>query len=349
MLAISTDLQAPKDIDVIALYITTDGRADFDYMGRVLPDGIVALPATIAVIAPSDPSAQVRIRAVAFKSQPDGSAVAKVARDVLTTVPQTGTYLLPLQLSFLDVGSVSGAAPASAVPDGPTNVPDGLSMYDPTDPVPTDPGYLTTTCNFVDDQETSIAGQCASAVVASSKLQPFSPSLVFGPGGSATSPVCFRASCFANEVEVSTAGLATSSSGCSVALPAGTAGPNVNLGVSTDGLGACSNGVCIVPLSQDPTYGFTLSGSSATLIPGVCSLLAKGAKLYADGTSCPTKVDSQPVCQSATGDAGAPPDAGADASTCNCPPGDICVQQLGSSVCVHPNGGADAGDGGSRG
>ena len=127
ILSVSTDLQTPKDIDVIALYVTTDGAAKFDYLGRVLPDGTVSLPATLAIVEPDNPAAQVRVRAVAFKVQPDGSASAQVVRDVLTTVPHQRTALLRMPLNFLDLGSAQGTLPAAMVPDSRTGtVGDGL-------------------------------------------------------------------------------------------------------------------------------------------------------------------------------------------------------------------------------
>ena len=54
ILAISTDMQAPKDIDVVSLYIVTNGVVKFDYMGRVLPDGTVSLPSTLALVEPEE-------------------------------------------------------------------------------------------------------------------------------------------------------------------------------------------------------------------------------------------------------------------------------------------------------
>ncbi len=82
MLAISTDMQTPKDVNVVSVFISTNGTPKLDYLGRVLPDGTVALPATIAVVEPDSPNAEVRIRVIGFQEQK-----ARVLRDVLTTVP----------------------------------------------------------------------------------------------------------------------------------------------------------------------------------------------------------------------------------------------------------------------
>jgi hypothetical protein len=69
ILAISTDMQAPKDIDVVSVYMTTNGAQKFDYLGRVRPDGTVAFPSTLAIVEPEQQSAEVRIR-VLGRAQP---------------------------------------------------------------------------------------------------------------------------------------------------------------------------------------------------------------------------------------------------------------------------------------
>ena len=67
VLAISTDMQAPQDVDLVSVFITTDSVVKFDYLGRVLPSGTVALPATLAIVEPDDPNAKIRIRVNGFK------------------------------------------------------------------------------------------------------------------------------------------------------------------------------------------------------------------------------------------------------------------------------------------
>src|SRR5258708_10083298 len=89
VLAISTDMQAPKDVNVVSVFITSSSVVKFDYLGRVLPDGTVALPATLAIVEPDDPTAELRIRVTAFQNQ-----TARVLRDVQTTVPHQRTALL---------------------------------------------------------------------------------------------------------------------------------------------------------------------------------------------------------------------------------------------------------------
>src|SRR5580700_11605132 len=111
MLAISTDMQTPKDLDVVSVFVESGGVVKFDYLGRVLPDGTLTLPSTLAIVQPENPNAQVHIRVTAFQTQ-GTQENARVLRDVLTTVPTAGTALLRLPLDFLDDGSGQGTLPA---------------------------------------------------------------------------------------------------------------------------------------------------------------------------------------------------------------------------------------------
>lgn len=393
VLAISTDMQAPKDINVVSVFITTDSVVKFDYLGRVLPDGTVALPSTLAVVEPDSPNAQVRIRITGFKEQS-----ARVLRDVLTTVPHQQTSLLRLPLNFLDDGSGQGMLPANLVPLGPGGAPEGDSQFDPD--------TIASSCDFGNGQ-TSINGVCASATVDSSKLEAYDPALVYGAGGlqpNGAPTSCFDVStCFAGATPVVgldpatctfplpsgqpgtlvadagageivvdgaaplaggdsgsrtgcilmtcvTLGLTcgTASDGCGGTLDCGTCataadagagadggatggdggllvgndpvpltGPGLNLALVTQLAGACNaQGQCFVPLDNDPSGGWTVTGSTVTLPPGVCAKVQKGAQLFMTQTTCPSKQPSNPVCQPTMGgqDSGAPQMIVADAS-----------------------------------
>ena len=323
ILAISTDMQAPKDIDVVSLYIETGGVPKFDYLGRVLPDGTVSLPSTLAVVEPDDPSAQVRIRITVFKTQPDGSAQARVVRDVLTTVPHQRTAMFRLPLNFLDDGSAAGTLPAMYVPNPNGGVPEGDTSYGPTDPVPTDTGYITTTCDFSQGL-TSVAGTCVNANFDSSAAPDYEEEAVFGDGGTPDTPACFHVDqCFAARTLVQPSTVTMNSDGsCSFALTQGEDGQDWNCALQTaDGTGTCigPNGgpPCLVPLESDPGEGFTINpGQSLSMVPGVCKKLfptngKPAAQLYLDKTSCATKVEAAPVCQPIPTSAGGPADAAA--------------------------------------
>src|SRR5215469_3724947 len=80
ILAVSTDMQTPKDLDLISVLVSTNGALKFDYLGRVMPDGTLTLPSTLAIVEPDDPNAQVRVRVIAFQLQ-GAQQSARVLRD----------------------------------------------------------------------------------------------------------------------------------------------------------------------------------------------------------------------------------------------------------------------------
>jgi hypothetical protein len=326
MLAIATDMQTPKDLDLVSVFIESNGVAKFDYLGRVLPDGTVALPATLAVVQPSDPNAQIRIRVIGFQEQR-----ALVLRDVLTTIPSDRAALLRLPLDFVDVGSAQGTLPAEYVPGtvspAPvtttpgTRVPSIVVPLDSTGPAegsapPSgttsfNPLDITSRCDFSTGL-TSINGQCVSAQVDSSSLPTFEPSAVFGDAGvkSNGAPAsCFDvAKCFADASPVEGVSLASCSFPSSAAID--------NLALVTQTTGDClAQGQCFVPLENDPAEGWSEDGGVVQMIAGICAQLDAGAQLFAaSGGGCAPEVASLPVCEPttvATADGGVP-DAAAD-------------------------------------
>jgi hypothetical protein len=303
VLAVSTDMQAPKDIDLVSVYITSNGAPKFDYLGRVRPDGSVSIPATLAVVEPDAPNVQIRIRITAFKSQPDGSAHARVLRDVLTTVPHQHVSLLRIPLSFLDDGSANGTLPATLVPSA-GGVPEGDTMYDPTTP-----GALTTACDFTKNL-TSVNGTCVDSRIDPSTLPSYDDTQVFGDGGMLTSgapATCYDvARCLGGASPV--AGLDTTTCSFTTSVPAA----QLDLALVTPGTGACiAAGQCIVPLQDDPAEGWTLSSGRVALPAGVCTQIGKGASLVqVIGSPCGPLTPDEPICQPAT----AAPDAGVDAT-----------------------------------
>ncbi len=281
VLAISTDMQTPKDIDVVSVFVSTNSVPKYDYLGRVTPDGKVTLPATMPVVEPDDPSAKVRIRVVAFKQ-----ADAKVMRDVVTTVPHQRTALLRLPLDFLDVGSVkSGGIPPKFFPDG-KSVVDGLTEWDPTNPTDVVPK-----CDFLAGL-TMVNGVCAEVGVDSSKLPDYSEPAVFGEGGlqNGVPASCFDAArCFAGATPV--VGLTTAASGaCSFPLPAGAQPSTFNVALVTATTGTCAGASCYVPLPNDADEGWVVSSGTVQLAPGVCQKLGP-----APPRACPSRYASPPT------------------------------------------------------
>ena len=105
MLAINTDMKAPKDVNAVSVTISTNGAIKHSFIGRVTPQGEVLLPGTLAIVEPEDKSAIIRIRVMAFQNQKP-----RVLRDVRTTVPPDGrTALLRIPLNFVNDGKVGGA------------------------------------------------------------------------------------------------------------------------------------------------------------------------------------------------------------------------------------------------
>lgn len=345
MLSITTDMAAPKDIGVVSVFVETNSVPKYDFLGHVDPDGIVQLPSTLAIVQPDDPKAQVHVRVIGFK--PTGEA--RVARDVLTTVPSGRVGLLRIPLSYLDDGSATGKLSADDVETkygGNLTVPvDGDTGLDPMDPT-----VFSTRCDYLTKQQTSIAGSCQPATVDSSTLPTWAESEVFGAGGTAASPTCFDALACAgmgkSHVAENVQPAADGSGDCSVPAMGSVADlSDWNCALqTTDGTGFCSGGTCLVPLDEDPVYGFTVGpGADATqsvitMVPGVCARLNAGAKLVIVQDGCTTKVPSTPLCRGGpTGDGGSGGDADAtlgdgggsdaiaDASDAGagCPPGQV--------------------------
>jgi formylglycine-generating enzyme required for sulfatase activity len=224
-------MQTPKDVDVVSLFVATDGVAKFDYLGRVLPDGTLSLPSTLALVQPDNPNAQVHLRVAAFQTQ-GPQENARVLRDVLTTVPTAGTALLRLPLDFLDDGSGQGTLPAQYVPEGVDSAPDGLTQFDPTT-------MITSSCDPMNLCETGSAncltminGVCGSATVNSSTLPAYTQAEVFGDGGFMASGAptrCFNVeSCFQGATPVPGVGGGT----CSFTLPGTSGGAAVTVDAS---------------------------------------------------------------------------------------------------------------------
>jgi hypothetical protein len=104
ILAINTDMKAPKDVNAVSVTVSTNGAIKHSFIGRVTPDGEVLLPATLAIVQPDDASASIRVRVMAFQERKP-----RVLRDVRTTVPRDGrTGLLRIPLNFINDGMLSG-------------------------------------------------------------------------------------------------------------------------------------------------------------------------------------------------------------------------------------------------
>ena len=294
--SLHTDLQVPKDFDVLSVYVSYDGAPETDFLGRTLPEGTVVFPSVLEIARPNA-GATLRLRVTALKTQSAGGAQALILRDVVTTPPPRRA-VLRVDLNLLDIGSAEGTLPSAYVP-GENGAPEGDTVFDPT--------TLASSCDFSEGM-TSIDGQCASAAVDSSTLPSYD-----GPdaGGNQPSSVpaspCFDVtSCFAGATPVQGLDAQT----CSFPLPSGVDASHLNLAIQTPSLGACLGaGECLVPLANDPAEGWVVNGGNVQLPPAVCAKLGNGANLLTSGSACLAETPALDVCQSygSSGD-------GADAS-----------------------------------
>lgn len=112
MLAITTDMKAPKDVNAVSVTVKTNDAIKHNVVGRVTPQGDILLPATIAIVQPDDPNASIKIRVMAFQDRR-----ARVLRDVRTSIPAGGRVaLLRIPLNFVNEGSVTGEVAEGVIP-----------------------------------------------------------------------------------------------------------------------------------------------------------------------------------------------------------------------------------------
>jgi hypothetical protein len=333
MLAVETDMNAPKDIGALGLYVSEGGQVIFAHEELVAPTGEVHFPATLAVVGAKTPGATVKIRVVAFKVSDDKRTVAaRVVRDAITTLPLERQALLRLPILWLSDGSASGSLPTENL---------GL--------VSASSGSLSTKefNPFVDVVsscpvgQTDIAGVCTDSTIDSSQLPTFSPNDVFGAEGGDAAAECFAVTaCFGNHVEATLASGATT---CTATLPPGTSSANVNVAVrlppGSDGV--CTSTECLVALDRDDAYGWAPSGDNAIKLPAaMCKKLGDrpDARIVVS-SACATKTSKQPACSPATASPSGTPtsDAGAlDPSAAelvdNAEPGPVDIKTDGDHV-----------------
>jgi len=275
MLAVTTDMRAPKDVNVVSVSIQVGPEVKYNFIGRVTPEGEVLLPATLAIAEPDDPAQPVRIRVIAFKDRKP-----RVLRDAVTTIPRDGRLgLLRMPLSFVNDGSATGELPAANLPNrrvatsGLKLLADGFNPYG-VDVVPA----------CADPDQTFVDGECASAKVDSSTLPEFDPKLVFGEApGACYDPVDCAQGWREAIVDPAT---------CTAPKD----GDVTNVTLVTEDTGACNaNGRCFVPIDRGD--GWREENGRVVLPRGVCKKIREGSKLgFIGGTRCGAKTSALPVC-----------------------------------------------------
>jgi hypothetical protein len=281
MLAISTDMQVPKDFDSIHVEVRTYGSVQFsnDYkVGR----GFLMLPATLGVVVGKNPSQPVTIRVSSSQA-----GTVRTLREIVTTVPgdRVATLYVPIQWLCLDQVTTNGA------------------------------GEVSSSCA---SGETCVSGSCVTTQVDSTTLPDYQPGTVFGGGDGTGMGDCFdTVACFAGGQDV-TVDLSTCTVANVVTKSSGT-GVSVAIVLPAGSGGICGPQACLVPLDADSTTGWTLNGDKIQLPKSVCDRLIAGtAKAIAVTTGCASKTASIPTCgdwssvstEPGTFDAGTPQDAG---------------------------------------
>ncbi|MBL8612650.1 MAG: hypothetical protein JNL38_35240 [Myxococcales bacterium] len=312
MLAVATDMRAPKDVNIVSIHVQTGSTVRHNFIGRVTPEGEVVFPATLAIIEPDDPNQTIRVRVIALK---DNKPL--VLRDVRTTAPHGGRVaLLRLPLLFVNQGvSVSGTVPDSYLPPKPSgSTPTSVALgrvalldtewnpYDATQGVI--PG-CGTDFTYIDGDG------CKDSYVDSDSLPDFSEEAVFGSGGPSG---CFDAkACFADAREIAPSAAPSggdAGAGDAGAPPAGPLdlgscsfelGPRdaskLNLALVTRDFGECNGDKCFLPIDRGEG-GWSLTGTTVKLPISYCKnfIGAGKAKLF-ESASCGAKGTSQPLCQ----------------------------------------------------
>lgn len=270
MLAVNTDMKAPKDVNAVSVTISTNGAIKHSFIGRVTPQGEVLLPATLAIVEPEDVSATIRIRVMAFQDRKP-----RVLRDVRTTIPSGGrTALLRIPLNFVNDGSVVGSPlPANGtLPDpypGTGGTPNGPVEGGGTSEEFDFMGSYQPPCDDIQNQ-TVIDGECKDNYVDPETLPDFDESAL---GDSTDVGSCFDlAKCFAGALAVADVGQGTG------AQDAGAKDPGTSDGGSTStppDSGADGDSGAGVDAGAKPFKDFGLR--AVTLDRSTCALQLNGA------------------------------------------------------------------------
>jgi hypothetical protein len=291
VVSVTTDVSIPKDIDTIRVQVLSNGVTAYDSYFVVAPgSGGLKIPATLGLLAGSDPTAPVLVRVIAISKNK-----AVILREATVQVPTNRTALLQLPLQWLSEGSAKDPNPmVQGMPD------------------PTTDDIVEATCKT---GETSIAGACESDAVETDTLPDYLPALVFGGGDADGGGTCFETiKCFP-----SAAAAKVDTTGCTVDVPKGADTSKLNVAlVPTDGAGICAEGStkdCFVPLDLDPTEGWTLKGSIIQLPKGLCDVIENGLKASVTvSTGCPSKTLANPTCGPWDADQNGVTDSGTDAT-----------------------------------
>jgi len=270
IVAIDTDMALPDQIDTIDLQIVVAGTTLLDYP---MPVGAGSdtqpIPATLTLVAGPDPNLPVTVRVMGQKN-----GITRTLRQVITTVPADRIATLRMPVQWL----CDGSAQAVAQPDG------SISYQSTCGP--------NATCK---------AGQCVVSQVPQSNLEEYQPQAIFGGGSAPPANGTTAGTCFDTVPCMVSGTIESPDSQCTLAIPGGVGGANVNIAlrVANDGICDTTGTTCFVPLDGNSTEGWTEQSGRVALPSAVCDKLRTG--LIAGvvvSTTCATKTLSDPPCGS---------------------------------------------------
>jgi len=298
IVAMQTDMEVPKDITHVGVFVSYDGQIKLSTIVKVGGVGAtgrkVQLPSTLAVVSSEDkPDARVRVRVMGFvgtgaENTETESFSARVVRDSAFRIPKERRVLLRMPLQFVSDGSVKGSTTRGNLLISARGRlgfrGDQIDDY-------TGLGAYQFACP---EGTTNILGECASAEVDAAALPEYREEEVFGGASAdkAASGQCFDPKVvFANVKELSAV-----QPDCTTPVPS----EQVNFAFATERDGYClAPGKCLVPMdgpgSAAPFYTFeTRNGALVAVFKsGVCKKL--GGKV-ALSTALPVKTDRIPLC-----------------------------------------------------
>lgn len=243
MIAISTDMDIPKDVTDIRVWITSTrlGRTEtiYDVTYHVGPDG-ARIPGTFAVVAGDDPAKPVEIRVIGERP----TAAPITLRQAITRVPTDRIALLPMPVQWLC--TERGVA---KVPGDENN-----------------PNYrLQSDCP---EGETCISGSCRPAQVDPAELKTYRPELVFGGGRGNGNGQCFDVlACFDSPSAVPAV---VERASCTITVPQDDHALNIGLRLPADSSGICTpdRSRCFVPLDARSQNGWQLLTTGLPTVDG---------------------------------------------------------------------------------
>jgi len=236
MLALQTDMSIPKDVNRIRLQVLVGAKLQHDETYPVAPEPHgTKLPATLAIVAGEDENPTVQVRVIGIRDDAAG-VLARTFAKVVTTVPKSRIATLRVPIQWLCDETAKEV---------------GNEEYESTCP------------NDGDDEQSCVAGECKSVLVDSDLLPDYTPEDIFGgdPGPDGFFGVCFdTVPCFDAGFD------AVPNDDCELELDVPEGG-DVNVGLrfptevdDEEGTGICGEEACYVPLDQDATYGWRLTG-----------------------------------------------------------------------------------------